>query len=84
MPKCIFNIRHGCSPVNLLHIFRTPFPKNTPGRLLLLLSPQFSRIVAATLKLCDISMLLAFMVGTRFHVTNIYFTTIWQRCNIMA
>ena len=26
---------HGCSPVNLLHIFRTPFPKNTPGRLLL-------------------------------------------------
>ena len=22
-------LRHGCSPVNLLHIFRTPFPKNT-------------------------------------------------------
>ena len=21
--------RHGCSPVNLLHIFRTPFPRNT-------------------------------------------------------
>ena len=28
-------LRHGCSPVNLLHIFRTPFPKNTLGRLLL-------------------------------------------------
>ena len=28
-------LRHGCSPVNLLHIFRTPFLKNTPGRLLL-------------------------------------------------
>ena len=27
--------RHVCSPVNLLHIFRTPFPKNTSGRLLL-------------------------------------------------
>ena len=27
--------RHGCSPVNLLHIFRTPFPKNTYGWLLL-------------------------------------------------
>ena len=27
--------RHGCSPVNLLHIFRTPFPKNTSGWLLL-------------------------------------------------
>ena len=47
MPKCDFNkvalqffeitLRHGCFPVNLLHIFRTLFPKNTPGRLLLLL-----------------------------------------------
>ena len=26
---------HRCPPVNLLHIFRTPFPKNTTGRLLL-------------------------------------------------
>ena len=26
---------HGCSPVNLLHIFSTPFSKNTSGRLLL-------------------------------------------------
>ena len=39
MPKCDFDIeitlRHGCSPVNLLHIIRTPFLKNTSGRLLL-------------------------------------------------
>ena len=28
-------LRHGCSPLNLLHIFRTPFYKNTSGRLLL-------------------------------------------------
>ena len=41
MPKCDFNkvaaiaLRHGCSPVNLLHIFRTPFPENTSGGLLL-------------------------------------------------
>ena len=27
-------LRHGCSPVNLLHIFRTPFLKNTSGWLL--------------------------------------------------
>ena len=27
-------LRHGCSPLNLLHIFRTPFTKNTSGRLL--------------------------------------------------
>ena len=25
-------LRHGCSPVNLLHIFRTPFPKNTSAK----------------------------------------------------
>ena len=34
MPNCDF-LRHECSPVNLLHIFRTPFPKNTSGRLFL-------------------------------------------------
>ena len=28
-------LRHGCSPVNLLHIFRTLFPRNTSGGLLL-------------------------------------------------
>ena len=28
-------LRHGCCPVNLLHIFRTPFPRNTYGWLLL-------------------------------------------------
>ena len=45
MSKCGFNkvafnfieitLRHGCSPVNLLHIFGTPFPKNPSGWLLL-------------------------------------------------
>ena len=41
IPKCDFNkvaeiaLRHGCSPVNLLHTSRTPFSKNTSGRLLL-------------------------------------------------
>ena len=47
MPKCDFNkvalqfcftLRHGCSPVNLLHIFRIHFPKNKYGRLLLSLN----------------------------------------------
>ena len=28
-------LRHGCSPVSLLYIFRTPFPRNTSGWLLL-------------------------------------------------
>ena len=30
--------RHGCSSLNLLHIFRTPFPKNTCGGLLLIIN----------------------------------------------
>ena len=45
MSECDFNkvalqleiaLRHGCSPVNMLYIFRTPFPKITSGRLLLI------------------------------------------------
>ena len=28
-------LRHGCSPVNVLHIFRTPLPRNTSGWLFL-------------------------------------------------
>ena len=45
MPKCDFNkvtcnfievtLRHECSPVNLLHIFRTLFSRNTSEWLLL-------------------------------------------------
>ena len=31
-------LRHWCSPVNLLQIFRIPFPKNTSGRLFLLIT----------------------------------------------
>ena len=34
MPKCDIALRHGCSPVNLLHIFRTSFLRNTSGWLL--------------------------------------------------
>ena len=33
-------LRHGFSPVNLLHIFRTPFPNKTPGLLLLTLAKE--------------------------------------------
>ena len=42
MPKCAFNkvasqisLRHGCSPINLLHIFRTLSYNKTSGWLLL-------------------------------------------------
>ena len=40
MPKCDYikvaieiTLRHGLSPVNLLHILRTPFSKNTSASL---------------------------------------------------
>ena len=46
--KLLFNfiviaLQHGCSPINLLHIFRTPFPKKISGQLLLNLKTRFVR-----------------------------------------
>ena len=38
MLKRDFILWHGFSPVNLLHIYRTPFPENTPGGLLVKLT----------------------------------------------
>ena len=35
---CWIALRHGCSPVNLPHIFRIPFLKNTSGRLLVFIA----------------------------------------------
>ena len=45
MPKC--REWYGCSPGNLMDIFRTPFPKNTPEGLLLALKFQTGVNVAA-------------------------------------
>ena len=39
-------LRHGCSPANLLHIFRTPFPRNTSGCLLLDIENEMREIIA--------------------------------------
>ena len=38
MPDIEITLWHGFSLVNLMHILRTPFPKNTSGGLLLRLS----------------------------------------------
>ena len=38
-------VPHGCSPLNLLHIFRTPFPKNTSGGLLCTLHLSFHKSI---------------------------------------
>ena len=45
-------LRHGCSPANLLHIFRTPSPKNTSGGLLLKIS--FSILLSEKIQGCRI------------------------------
>ena len=37
-------LQHGCSSVNLLHVFRTPFLKNTSGQLILVLLLVFTVI----------------------------------------
>ena len=62
MPKCDFNnvalhcifieiiLPHGCSPVNLQHIFRTPFPQNTSGRLLLRINYRLPEATIDTLE----------------------------------
>ena len=56
MPKCDLlrnfieiALRHGFSPVNFLHIFRTPFPKSTSGRLLLNVAVIYIRPETLTL-----------------------------------
>ena len=49
MPNCDFNkvdtLWHGCSPVNLLQIFRTYFTKNNSGRLLVTHKSQINSLV---------------------------------------
>ena len=80
MPKCSFNkvamnfieiaLRHEYSPVNLLHIFRISFPKNTPGRLLLNESESDNlQLNKKTRKFCSIHV----CVGPSFTYSKISF-----------
>ena len=59
MPKCdLFieiTLRHGCSPVDLLHIFRTTFLKNSSGWLLLIIIiTSYPIIIIIVFKKADI------------------------------
>ena len=47
-------LRHGCSPINLLHIFRTSFPKNTSGWLLLNVVVKWLSSMVWLIKCCKI------------------------------
>ena len=44
-------LQHGCSLVNLLNIFRIPFPKNASGELLLRIVPTKKKFTIPKLKL---------------------------------
>ena len=50
MQKCDLQLRHGCSPVNLLHVFRTLFTKNTSGGLLLAILNSISEWLLLSLQ----------------------------------
>ena len=55
--KLFFNfieiiLLHWCSPINLLHILRAPFPKKTPRRLLSNRSPYIHKNLASVRQCC--------------------------------
>ena len=83
MPKCDFIIEitlcHGCSPVNFLHVFRTPFPKNTSGGLLLYPAILLKEATPAQVfsdDFCDVRKTLFYRAPPRncFCSTEKYFT----------
>ena len=50
-------LRNGCSSVNLLHIFRTPFDKDTYGGLFLALSIRGLKSIADLIKFNKLDLL---------------------------
>ena len=56
-------IRCGSSPVNLLHISRTPFPRNTYGGLLLNFTKHFYKVLVRLLMVAEELILLIFKLG---------------------
>ena len=80
-------LRNGCSPVNLLHISRSPFPKNTSGELLLKLF--FLRkgggrrgAVTNSMKILEQSSFLFFETRNEISKTRIVFA-IYEFCYIL-
>ena len=47
-------LRHGCSPVNLLVIFRRPIPKTITGRLLLNIDLKWVSVAEAVVQKCSV------------------------------
>ena len=79
MSKCDFNkvAKHSCSPVNLLDIFRKPFPKNTSGQNTegLLLAHSYTRLLPLSNQYnCLFTTLLQFLAIKKFIVTTVFNT----------
>ena len=85
-------LRHICSPVNLLHIFRTPLPRNTSVWLLLhlvvtypchsfsfLFQEAFSSRTSKTLKL--VFSLLKKVENNKSFFINLYFFVCFEKCS---
>ena len=68
---------HQCSPVSLLHIFRTYFPKNTYGRLLLEKSDSlctfFKKDINGWVSLTSFTIFNSFLFTAAWtHMTDVY------------
>ena len=70
---------HGCSPVNLLRIFRIPFLKNTSGRLLLkiheflyLKDTKYQSYTNADLKICKFLCLFMKIICQSFTLKHLF------------
>ena len=68
---------HGCSPVNLLYIFRTPFTKNTSGRLLLCL--LIDSIYTCQRSLSNLKIFLRVRGCDKVTYINVRFETVFMR-----
>ena len=70
---------HGCSPVDLLHIFRIPFLKNTSGRLLLKIheflyfkDTKYQSYTNADLKICKFLCLFMKIICQSFALKHLF------------
>ena len=78
-------LRHGCSPVNLLHVFRTPFTKNTFGWLLLFIQNLKALRNCIPRIICVWSLICSIRVGRGLHflpilLENCFFLSFWAFC----
>ena len=74
---------HGCSHINLLHIFRTPFPKNTSGELLLFvlrcrLAERVNRNLKIFLRLCSPRLLMVALCNRKYVHFVFFFAHVFE------